>query len=502
MKVSLLFALPSKSLVLLLSLLPCIATSATSFEWPEHLASDAFIAFADAYNRHDMSAINAFATRYHAEENRTEAARYWYTLFRDFHEITPYKVDPSWSNDQRLAVWFQGVETKAWVMILFVMDDAGQKILGKSVLRGYRPTGTEPLNTALEETQLNAYLSAYMERLERSDYFSGSVLVAKGENILFEGAYGLRNRQTQAKNTENTAFLIGSTSKSITALAVAQLVSKGKLRYTDTLNHHIPEYPVSVSSQVTIADLLTHTSGIELDNHAPFYEAWRTSGSLDEVLAAHQSYIRHLNDNRYPNFSVLGKHDYSNENYDLLGIVIERASGMPFSQYLKKHVFNIAGMTNAFADYQALGKAPDVATGYTYTLHEGVYQSARVANDSMQFQTGLPSGGLYASVRDLHRFMVGITGGTLIDKHHRDSLFERHVEMDALPGYQAWYGYGFETHVLGDTISVGHNGAWIGAGSQFTYYPEQGYSVIVLTNYDSMAAQTVAHHIRDIISPK
>lgn len=475
--------------------------SVRSLSVPEHSASEAFTAFTKAYNSNEEARVRDFVTGYHSGSDEDKTVAYWLALFNEYRELSPYQIDHSWSNDERLAVWFRGEQTKAWVMIMFVMDETGEKIAAKSVLRGHRPEGAVPPFEALDETALSTYLSGYLQRLSSSDYFSGTVLVAKGDKVVFEGAYGKRSAIDDAENSLDTSFLIGSTSKSITALAIAQLVSQGKLKYTDTLSQFVPEYPKQISSQVTIADLLTHTSGLELDDHKPFYDAWLASENLREVLDAQLTHITHLNEGRYADFTVLGEHDYSNENYDLLGIIAERVSGQPLASYLDKQIFRKAGMGHSYADYESLERAGNVATGYTYTTKEGGIQNHRTANSEQRFNTALPSGGYYASVGDLYRFFRAINNGTLIDEAQRSQLFAPHIEMSALPGTRAYYGYGFEIQQRGNTRTIGHSGAWKGAGSQFTYYPDLDYYVIVLSNYDSMSAQTVAHHIGDLIAP-
>ena len=125
-----------------------------------------------------------------------------------------------------------------------------------------------------------------------------------------------------------------------------QLEQQGRLSLDEPMSRFVPEYPAFIAEQVTIRHLLTHTSGIELDDDPEFNRLVAEARSLSEILAAHVERIEHLNEGRYADFRPLESHDYSNENYDLLGVIIERASGQPWQEYVHEHVLPPAGMTH------------------------------------------------------------------------------------------------------------------------------------------------------------
>lgn len=201
---------------------------------------------------------------------------------------------------------------------------------------------------------MKAYLTKYMNGLEKIDFFSGSVLVAKGDTILFEESYGQSNKKSNINNNTSTTFNIASITKSFTAIAIAKLVEQGKLEFTDLISKFIPEYPKDIADQVTIHHLLTHSSGIELDDYMPFNLDKEKAKNLEQMLNAQITHIDSMNEGRRKNFKVLNKYDYSNENYALLGVIIERTSGMSYAQYIEKNIFSLLNMKNSFINFHKL----------------------------------------------------------------------------------------------------------------------------------------------------
>ncbi|MFZ0061182.1 MAG: serine hydrolase domain-containing protein, partial [Pyrinomonadaceae bacterium] len=124
-----------------------------------------------------------------------------------------------------------------------------------------RPSPTDA-NKTLTNNEVVKGLEIFIDKLAAEDKFSGVVLVAKDGKPMFKKAWGLANGEGKAPNHVNTKFNIGSLNKMFTAVAVAQLVERGKLSFNDTVGKHLPDYPnQAVANGVTIHHLLTHTSG-------------------------------------------------------------------------------------------------------------------------------------------------------------------------------------------------------------------------------------------------
>jgi hypothetical protein len=227
------------------------AQNTANFEWPENEITPIFKEFVTAYNTNDLKKLEVF-TRKHYEKDFVKAAAYWPSVFADYGQIETFRVSEKWTTKNRLAIWFQGKQTKAWVMIMLRMNTDNTKIIGKSVWRGMRPSGNLPPYSAISSKEMKPYLKKYLSDLDKIDFFSGSVLVAKGNTILFEGTYGESNKKRNTKNNVNTSLNLASVTKTFTAVAIAKLAEQGMLKFTDPISKFIPEYPKDIADQVII----------------------------------------------------------------------------------------------------------------------------------------------------------------------------------------------------------------------------------------------------------
>ncbi len=475
------------------------AQNTTKFEWPENEITPIFKEFVKAYNTNDLKKLEAFTTK-HYEKDFVKNAAYWPSVFADYRQIEPFRIAEDWGDENNLAIWFQGKDTKAWVGIILIMNKDNTKIIGKGVIRGMQPSGNLPPYTPVSSDKMNSYLKNYMEQLSKLDRFSGSILVAKGDTILFEETYGKSNKKLNEENDSNTSFNIASTTKTFTTVAIAKLAEQGKLKFTDSISKFIPEYPKDIANQVTIHHLLTHTSGIELDDYKPFNEEVRKARSMDDLLNAQITHIDSMNEGRRKDFKVLNKHDYSNENFALLGIIIERVSGMSYGEYIEQNIFNPLNMKNSFADIHKLADHQNKAIGYTYKDKEDNFiDGIRRENGGVGLYLA-PDGGIYSTTRDLYTYFKAINNHTLISKETQELLHKKHVKIFEGKDFSFHYGYGFKMSQQGAAINIGHNGMNTGVGSRFEYYPKEDYYVIVLSNYGAMAGNVIADHIRNLIA--
>lgn len=475
------------------------AQKTAEFTWPENEITPVFKEFVEAYNTNDLKKLQVFTTN-HYEKDFVKNAEYWPSVFADFGQLDPFRVAKEWGNKNRLAIWFHGKNTKGWVMIMLRMNEDNTKIIGKSVMRGERPSGSLPTYNSISSDNMNIYLKDYLNKLYKLDRFSGSVLVAKGDTIIFEETYGERNSTLDWKNDHHTSFNIASTTKTFTAVAISKLAEQGSLKFTDPISKFIPEYPKDIANQVTIHHLLTHTSGIELDDYEPFNQEVKRARSMDDLLKAQIKHIDSLNEGRRKNFKVLNKYDYSNENFALLGVIIERASGISYAQYIESTIFEPLKMTNSFADFHKLSLHQNKAIGYTYKNSKGEFiNGKRHENDKMVLNLIDPFGGIYSNCTDLYTFFKNINNHSIVNKQTQELLHKKHVDIYIGEGKSYHYGYGFKKYQEGNFMSIGHGGVFPGVGSRFEYYPTKDYYVIVLSNYGSMSGSVVAGHIKDLI---
>ena len=495
-----------KLIILVFILTTTVSTSQNNnnFEWPKDAVTPVFKDFLEAYNSNNFKILSAFTEKYYSEKKAKGRAIYWTKVFTEYGILKPFKVA-----DEKFrglpAVWFLGKDTKNWAKIVIMLSKDGKKIINAGVFKGMRPKGLLPPYKEIATKNFNKHLNKYLDNLSELDFFSGAVLVAKGNKILFRKAYGYRNKESKKKNNVNTVFGIGSTTKTFTAIAIAQLVEQGKLKFTDPLSKFISEYPKDIADKVTIHDLLTHTSGLEFDDYDPFYNETKKAKSISEMLALQLKYMDHMNNKRRKNFTVLGKFDYSNDNYVLLGAIIERITGIPYARYIENNIFKPAKMSHAIVDNKALSTYKNKAKGYSFNNTDMRFQlgERREAIGSAVCDIIMPAGGIHASIKDLYLYFKAINQQKIINKETKEIIFKKHTIRMSSEAEQTHihYGYGFMTNQNGKAISVGHNGVDYGVGSRFEYYPGKDIYVIVLSNYGGMAGSNVADHIRDLIEP-
>ena len=492
------------SIILLFVFLTTTASAQDNFKWPDHEVSPVFIEFLDAYNSNNFDSLSFFTDKYYPKDKSNQQAMYWAKIHSEYGTLIPFKIA-----DEKFhglpAIWFQGTDTKSWAKIVLMLNDDKTQIANGGVFKSMRPVGILPPYEAMQEKDMKNYLKGYVGNLSEQDLFSGSILVAQGDKVLFQKAYGFRNKEKKKKNKTKTAFGIASTTKTFTAIAIAQLAEQGKINFSDPLSKFIDEYPKDIADQVTIHHLLTHTSGLEFDDYDPFYYETLEAKSIDEMLKIQLKYIENMNENRRKDFTVLNKFDYSNDNFILLGAIIERITGGTYAEYIENNILKASHMSHTIVTNETLLNYKNRATAYSHNNNEMEFQlgDRRKVNGSAVCNIIMPAGGIHASAKDLYRYFKGINQQQLISSESHEILFTKHAVRSISESEKTFihYGYGFMLNQNGDAYSVGHGGVDYGVGSRFEYYPEQDIYVIVLSNYGSMAGNNIADHIRDLIEP-
>jgi len=313
----------------------------------------------------------------------------------------------------------------------------------------------------------------YLDQAAAADRFSGAVLVAKNGKPVFTAVYGMADREKKTPNTLNTKFRIGSMNKMFTATAVLQLVQAGKINLTDPLGKYLTDYPnKDVASKVTIHQLLTHTGGTG-DFFGPEFDKHRLE------LRTLQDYVKFYGQ-RGPSFDPGSRWEYSNYGFLLLGLVIEKASGQDYYEYVREHIFKPAGMnsTDSMPEDQAV---PGRSVGYTKMKGTKEWSPNL---DTLPYR-GTSAGGGYSTVEDLLAFANALADHKLLDARNLDLLTTGKMET---PGGSK-YAYGFGDETSADGIRCfGHSGGAPGMNGDLKICPQSGYVIAVLANIDPMAA--------------
>jgi D-alanyl-D-alanine carboxypeptidase len=329
-------------------------------------------------------------------------------------------------------------------------------------------------------------LKAFHRYLDQAaaGHFSGAALVAKNGKPVFTAVYGMADREKKISNKLDTKFRIGSMNKMFTATAVLQLVQAGKIGLNDPLVKYLPDYPnKDLAAKVTIHHLLTHTGGTG-DFFGPEFDKHRLE------LRTLQDYVK-LYGERGLAFDPGSRWDYSNYGFLLLGLVVEKASGQNYYDYVREHIFKPAGMnsTDSLPEDQTV---PDRSVGYT-KMNGAAGWRANV--DTLPYR-GTSAGGGYSTVEDLLGFANALATHKLLDAKYMDLLTTGKVER---PGGASKYGYGFVDEVSADGVRCfGHGGGAPGMNGDLKICPQSGYVIAVLANLDPEAAG----HASDFITAR
>lgn len=310
--------------------------------------------------------------------------------------------------------------------------------------------------------------------------FSGAILVTRGTERIFAGAYGLADRERGIPNTLTTRFHNGSLNKMFTGVSVGQLIQAGLVSPTAPVGTYLTDYPnAEVAAKVTIHHLLTHCGGTG-DIFVPEFEERRTQvRTVADFLA--------VLGNQPLEFEPGTRYAYSNYGFILLGAVIEAVSGQSYDDYVEEHVFAPAGMTRTGMLPPDSG-VPDLAVGYV--IEDG---HRRPVTEPLLYR-GSPAGCGYTTVEDLWRFATAVTGHRLLDEHHTTLL----TTGQGTFGWDArnvCYGFFEESAPSLGLTMFSHTGYAPGQSADLGIWPRTGHVVIVLANQSEPAAVEVARFI-------
>lgn len=321
---------------------------------------------------------------------------------------------------------------------------------------------------AVDDEELGATLGDYLARLAAADAFSGVMLVARAGEPIFERTYGEASKSYGVPNRADTKFNLGSMNKMFTAVSIAQLAEKGTLSYDDPIGKWLgPEWlRPEVGEKVTIRHLLTHTSGL-----GSFFtdEFMRSSRALYRELDDWQPLVRQDS----LAFEPGARWSYSNTGYLLLGVIVEKASGQSYYDYVREHVYEPAGMTDTDA-FEVDAVVPNLAQGYERVVTgEGTSYRSNILEHVAK---GGPAGGGYSTAPDLLAFARALLDLRLV-RQETLALITTAKPDAASPDY----GYGFQQWDGGRVF--GHTGGFPGISAALMIDRESGDVVIMMSNY-------------------
>ena len=316
-------------------------------------------------------------------------------------------------------------------------------------------------------------IEALVARHAELDLFSGTVIVADHGKVVYAGAHGEANKDHRIPNRLDTSYNIGSIGKALTAVAIIQLVEAGKLRLDDKLATFLPDFPFPEKDTITIQQLLNHSAGLgDYMEHEDYKRKMSSIESIADILPLVYA--------QKPLFAPGERFGYSNSGMVVLGAIIEKTSGLSYPDYLQQRIFKPAGMTNSH-----LAQEDDLlanrSIGYTIQPDGGFRTNVR------EIMPASADGGLHTTAPDLLRFDQALNGDVLLNADSRQRMFTP-------VGPAPFLASGWFTKRVDGHLAVGHGGGAPGINAEFRRYPDDGITMIVLSNYD-MGATPLAEAI-------
>ncbi|HJA94649.1 MAG TPA: beta-lactamase family protein [Candidatus Eisenbergiella merdipullorum] len=309
--------------------------------------------------------------------------------------------------------------------------------------------------------------------------FRGAICIVQNGTVLYENVSGFANLADAIPNTPETKFASASAGKVFVAVGILQLIEKGKIRLDDTLGALLDIDLHHIDREVTVEQLLNHTSGV------PDYFDETVMDDYEELWTDYPNYkIRHNSDllplfiNKPMIYPRGERFQYNNSGYVLLALIIEQVTGMYFDRYLKENVFDICSMKDT--GYYELDRLPSkCANSYIYCEDTDSFRTNIFSVDVK----GTGAGGAFVTVKDIIHFWEGLLTGKLIsEKWVKRMLCKQSGDgMDAEEGY---YGYGVWVidHPKGKDL-VYFQGCDPGVSFLSEYNPNNNMISVLVSNY-------------------
>jgi CubicO group peptidase (beta-lactamase class C family) len=303
--------------------------------------------------------------------------------------------------------------------------------------------------------------------------FNGTALIHYQNKNIFEKSYGWQDAEKKIPNQDKSIYQIASLTKSFTALMIVKLNEEGKLSVKDPVSKFISDYPRG--NEITIEHLLNHTSGIyEVLQNKEYFGLLHTGKSISKDKEL--SFFK----NEPLAFEPGTQFSYTNSGYIVLGIIIEKITGLSYEDAIQKNILTPLKMIHTGFNYMAL-KSPYKTVPYSY-ISNTKQEKTEVWNSTL---TG-PAGQIYSTVEDLYNYYVGLRDYKIVSKE----AFKK-----ATTPYLSGYGYGWFIDDLYGKKLINHGGNIEGSTSYFAMLPQDDLCIILLNNITSKKLEKAGNTI-------
>jgi CubicO group peptidase (beta-lactamase class C family) len=321
--------------------------------------------------------------------------------------------------------------------------------------------------------------TARMQQITQSyvtaQQFMGSVLVARGSQVLFNKGFGSADLEWDIPNSPTTKFRLGSVTKQFTAASILLLEERGKLSVNDPVKKYMPDAPAAWD-KITIFNLLTHTSGI------PNFTSFSDYPKLEPFAATSAQLVARFRDKPL-DFQPGEKWSYSNSGYVLLTYLIEKITSDSYEKFVRDNIFTPLGMKDSGYDSNS-AIIVHRASGYVH----GPKGFENAGFIHMSIPQG--AGALYSTTEDLLKWEQGLFGGKLLQPASLTKM---------TTPFKDNYGFGLQIETVSGHKVIEHGGGIEGFNTQLAYYPDDNLTVVVLGNVNGAAPGAIAKDLAALV---
>jgi len=318
-------------------------------------------------------------------------------------------------------------------------------------------------SNAQEGDSLSQKLDEYLISANKINKFNGNALIAQHGKILLEKAYGKKDFSKSVLNDTNTIFHVGSVTKQFTATVVLKLQEEGKLSLHDKLDKYFPQF--THANEITIENLLTHTSGIyNYTNDIDEEDSAIACNPVDKQLVLDLIFKHDLD------FKPGTQFRYCNSGYYLLGLIIEKVTAKSYEQNVRDIIFDPLQMTHSLFDFKHSADT-NIATGYQSISDKEQTEASAWRWDST---VTYAAGAIFSTTGDMYKWSQAIADKKIISADSWKAALTPHLEH---------YGYGWYIDSLFGKRTISHGGGIAGFIAYLCYYPEDDVTIILLNNY-------------------
>lgn len=335
-------------------------------------------------------------------------------------------------------------------------------------------------------------LESYLKLCEQYYTFTGSVLVAENDNVLYKKGLVSRNWPKKIPNTTDTQFMIGSISKPFTAMLTLKLVEEDKLNLKATVSDYLDYYPKDKGSRITLHHLLCHSPGFkDISRHYPDFFT-----KVMKKKYTNRGFIQ-LFMNLDLEFEPGARFSYSSAGYYLLAAIIEKVTGKPFGQVLKQKILTPLGLTHTGC---LAFEKPRHKPAIGYDLYNFRYSKADYTSPTAH----KGAGSMFSTVEDLYKWHLALFQGKLLSGKSYGLMWFPHMDINGNVGYG--YGWAVGKRFIGaagkEVAFIEHGGSYNGFSANFSRLMDKNRVIILLSNDTGTRVNTIRDQIINILYGK